>query len=621
MSTFHVECLESLARRGFLARAPEYRNALDRLYIDLDDRVTRSLPESKDAFLAAVHALKRSKGSGNSTIRLKLLHLCWRYFYSQGLLGACLEAARQHSELAEDIRSPADVRLSYNLRAIVHADLGDIAAALPLYQKALEISRELGDELAECIVLNNIGGTFNQSGLHEEAIPCFRRVAKTARSVNGIDLAKMALSNLSQSHYFLEDFDEGLKAIQACTAGQQDSTDAEECLRQTIRQFMFVQIALELGHDRLAAERLVACKNLAARAGSLRATVLADVASGRYSVRAGMVDEGLAILRSALVRSREMDSCYRMALNATVKALDETQQLSDALEHMVALMDHTRKRKSACLNALLSLGTDSLIFAEHLPEKAKGSKLEYQLATLRARTAELDSETSRRDLLERLAVTADLTEDNSGEHGYRVGRMSSLIGRALGFPTEWCESVELAARLHDIGKLAVPERIRGSSQALRSGERQFMRAHAVIGAEMLGDSDIPQMCLAQEIARHHHEWWDGSGYPDGLARDKIPMSARIVAVADVFDALTHGRPYAETWTIDRALSEIGARKGTQFEPRLVDCFSVLIGCLCSQSADLDGYLMQGKQTSFLRTRKRISLLVNDARERDRAVTP
>jgi putative two-component system response regulator len=312
-----------------------------------------------------------------------------------------------------------------------------------------------------------------------------------------------------------------------------------------------------------------------------------------------------------------MDSCYRVVLMAMVKALDEAQRLSEALQHMHMLLNHTRERKSACLRGLFSLGPNSLILAEHVPSEAGQLKIEYQLAMLRARTAEHESAVSRRDLLERLAVTAGLTEDSSGEHGYRVGKLSGLIGVAMGFSDDWCADLELAARLHDIGKLAVPDRIRGTSHALRSEERQFMRAHTVIGAEMLGDSNIPQMRTAQQIARHHHEWWDGSGYPDAFARDQIPMSARIVAVADVFDALTHGRPYASAWTVDRALSEIRARRGSQFEPRIVDCFSTLVEGLCCQSPNLDAYLMRGSQSSFLRTRKRIALLLNDARERSR----
>lgn len=615
MSTVQVQTLESLAQRGVFAGAPEYRAALDRLYIDLDERVSRSLPESKHMFLAALHALKKSKGNGNSNIRLKSLHLCWRYFYSQGMLGACLATANEHSELAARTRSPSDLRLSYNLQAIVHADLGDVAAALPLYHKALEISREIGDKRAECIVLNNIGGTLNYSGLHQEAIPCFRRVVECAPAGGEIDLAKMAISNLAQSHYFLEDFDESLRAIRASTVGHHNADDAEDCLRQTIREFMFVQIALELDKRELAAQRLAVCRDAANRAGSLRAKLLADIAWGRYSVRIGMVDQGLSILRSALPRSREIDSCYRIALIATVKALDEAKRLSDALQLMNVLLNHTHERKSACLRALFSLGPNSLILTEHAPCQTDQLKIEYQLAMLRARTAEHDSAVSRRDLLERLAVTADLTEDSSGEHGYRVGKLSCLIGFAMGFSDEWCADLELAARLHDIGKLAVPDRIRGTSQALRSEERQFMRAHTVIGAEMLGDSEIPQMRAAQQIARHHHEWWDGSGYPDALARDQIPLSARIVGVADVFDALTHGRPYANAWTTERALSEIRSRRGSQFEPRIVDCFSVLIERLCCQFPNLDAYLMRGSRSSFLRTRKRIALLLNDARER------
>ena len=219
-------------------------------------------------------------------------------------------------------------------------------------------------------------------------------------------------------------------------------------------------------------------------------------------------------------------------------------------------------------------------------------------------------------MLERLAVTADLKEDASGEHGYRVGRLAALLASSLGWSNERAQALDIAARLHDIGKIGIPDRILGSSQTLKQAERHFMCMHTVIGAELLAKSDVPQLRMAEEIARHHHEWWNGEGYPDKLKEKRIPIHARIVAIADVFDALTHGRPFAPAWSIDRALEEIRARRERQFDPKLVDRFIPLVEKLRDEHPNLDAYLSKaGSASPFLHARKKIRSLLEEERGR------
>jgi putative two-component system response regulator len=209
-------------------------------------------------------------------------------------------------------------------------------------------------------------------------------------------------------------------------------------------------------------------------------------------------------------------------------------------------------------------------------------------------------------MLERLAVTAELRDDSTGEHSYRVGKLASLLAHEFGCDEATCYRIELAARLHDIGKIGVPDAILLKPQKLNESERQIMRTHTTVGAELLSKSNIPELIMAEEIARHHHEWWDGSGYPSNLSGNAIPLAARITALADVFDALTHRRPYKIAWPIDAALDEIGRLKGRQFEPQLCDLFVVLIGRLRSDYIDIDSFLGQSAHGSpFLQARTRI----------------
>jgi len=133
-----------------------------------------------------------------------------------------------------------------------------------------------------------------------------------------------------------------------------------------------------------------------------------------------------------------------------------------------------------------------------------------------------------------------------------------------------------------------------------------MRTHTTVGAELLSKSNIPHMQMAEEIARYHHEWWNGCGYPSTLSGSAIPLAARITALADVFDALTHKRPYKVAWPIDAALDEISRLKGVQFDPQLTDLFVVLVSRLRRDYIDIDSYLGEAAHESpFLQARSRI----------------
>lgn len=178
------------------------------------------------------------------------------------------------------------------------------------------------------------------------------------------------------------------------------------------------------------------------------------------------------------------------------------------------------------------------------------------------------------ELVEHLACVAEHRENDTGQHARRVGFISAALARDLGLSEELVELIRLAAPLHDVGKIRIPEHILLKPGALTAEEFEVMKTHAAIGASILSGGRLPLLRMAEEIALTHHERWDGTGYPRGLRGDAIPLSGRIVALADAFDALISARLYRGGRSIAEAVAEIKRHAGTQFDPRVVEAFLI-----------------------------------------------
>jgi len=176
------------------------------------------------------------------------------------------------------------------------------------------------------------------------------------------------------------------------------------------------------------------------------------------------------------------------------------------------------------------------------------------------------------EILNHLAVVSEYQDDDSSQHTQRVGVLSAMLARGLGQAKEQVELIRLAATLHDIGKVGVPNHILLKADKLMPSEFEIMQSHTTVAGEIFAKSKFPLLQLARQIALYHHERWDGLGYPQRLKGEHIPLPARIVAVADAFDALTHGRPYKKALTREAARAEIRSHAGTQFDPQVVEVF-------------------------------------------------
>jgi putative two-component system response regulator len=195
-----------------------------------------------------------------------------------------------------------------------------------------------------------------------------------------------------------------------------------------------------------------------------------------------------------------------------------------------------------------------------------------QLLIERIRDRTNDLEQARVETVERLALAGEFRDDETGQHTQRVGHVSALLAKALECSGDQVELIRSAAALHDVGKIAIADAILLKPGALTADEYKTMTTHTTIGADILGHSKSRLLQLATQIALSHHECWDGTGYPLGRRGNEIPLSGRIVSVVDVFDALTHKRPYKNAWPTADALAEIRRLSGSKFDPHVVDVF-------------------------------------------------
>ncbi len=268
--------------------------------------------------------------------------------------------------------------------------------------------------------------------------------------------------------------------------------------------------------------------------------------------------DGYEVLQSL----REQDTDYAPVLMLT--ALDDKESRIKALE--LGARDFVSKPfdRVELLSRIRNLLEMRLL---HKAVKQQNMELEQKV---RERTHELHD--SRLEIIRRLSRAADYRDNETGNHILRMSKYSQLLGLATGMDEREAEMLLTASPMHDIGKIGIPDSILLKPGKLTPEEWEIMKTHASIGASILEGMTSDLMRMAHEIALNHHEKWDGSGYPNGLKGEEISYFGRIVAIADVFDALTTNRPYKAAWPVEQAMEYIASQRGQHFDPKLVDLF-------------------------------------------------
>jgi putative two-component system response regulator len=190
----------------------------------------------------------------------------------------------------------------------------------------------------------------------------------------------------------------------------------------------------------------------------------------------------------------------------------------------------------------------------------------------RVKERTIDLINTQREILRRLGKASEYRDDDTGFHINRMSQYCQLIAKSADMSDRFSDMILDISAMHDIGKIGIPDSILLKPDKLNNDEFEIMKTHTIIGADILSGSDSPILRLAESIALTHHERWDGSGYPNGLAGESIPIEGRICALADVFDALTSIRPYKSAWSVENAVAEMEKGRGSHFDPKLFDVF-------------------------------------------------
>lgn len=581
------------------------------------------VPQEEDArtFVAAATADLRSAFSGERKLSAKEIHelvsrlaetpllageahatrcdvlldglRCFYYLGSPTEALPHFPAVRRWAEADSRIASLARL---LSLEGICLADRGDLVRALHAYAQAIPLAQQSGDMSLPSNATGNCAAALLYAGLYDEAERGFHHAIQLAPTLphdsNDLRVGIAHLHNISLCQYNKGSFAAAAEWAAAAihAAAPEPRTTAERHhLLASHKQHVMASLALgDLPSARIQLEKLQSLTQGDGGLNSPRSNVQVLLAQGAYAVRDGRAEEGLRDIAEAIRLAAHMPPMAWAAYDVMVKAHQYLGNNAEAAQYLRAMMEsrrgHAERRVATVVNAHLAQLGSAFATPQSAPTPVDGNGdgdggagqrelQQKQLPLFRARMA----------AVERLAVSAKLIDDADGQSPYRVARLSRLIAEEAGMSLDYAATLEATALSYDIGKLALPGHILAKSAPLTGPERNVAEQHAAIGEDMLRRTGIEGADLAAEIARSHHERWDGQGYPDRLAGEAIPVSARIVGLADAFDALTHARPYKSAWSINAALAEIHALKGLYYDPSLTDALLRVIARLRAEA--------------------------------------
>ncbi|WP_051963231.1 HD domain-containing phosphohydrolase [Deinococcus misasensis] len=484
-----------------------------------------------------------------------------------------LHVLLQANALLEDIDLIDEATRNHNLLGASYQILGDLQAAFPHYQSSLSLSRQSGNGLMQARTLSNIALLLQQQGKYSDALNVLTEAENLARQLDvPVDLCRFLLNKISVY------LDEAKHGIDSHATQMPDWVyEARQLLEhlqirhmQLILEQYRIEIHLLYGQLKAARQVLEAAEPLLDAEEFPEPMAHFLMFKGKLLQEEGHLEQAHALYMQALHMFETLHHQDNILL--VLKHLVELHKLRGeyhlALQHHERLHQLDREVRTEANTRQLEM----MSFQRKLEQSQHEAELERirseELEQLvQERTAELES--AYLEMLERLAVAAEFRDTDTGEHTVRVGERAAEVARILNMPEDQIRVLRLAARLHDVGKIAISDTILHKPGKLTDEEYLTMKAHTLAGAKMLSDARSDLIRMAEVIALTHHERWDGGGYPQGLKGEEIPIEGRIVAVVDVLDALTSQRPYKKAWSMEEALQEIQRLSGSHFDPQVV----------------------------------------------------
>lgn len=545
--------------------------------------------------------------------QLKLMLDAVKFLYLSGHSFRAIPIAQKAHMLGLETLQTAATLDALMALGICSADSGALPDSMEAYAEALSLAQGLSDPVRQGKVWLNLGAALIYSGLYREALACFEKGDAIVAFEEGWDLGRSVIfSNIAICHLHLDEIRHGLIAIQRADELAPAPKNSYDLLSRSLLEVHYTRLLLEANDFEGAKRHAKRARQFADESKSPRADIFSAVAEALVDVFSGQADAGIARLLNTLDRSRALQITTHDVLLAVVKAYEFVGKSDEALIYLRQLLAYQNATQKQNIFQHVKLHLKQLHPA--LEDEASAiQRLQTREELLEGRVAK--QELTRRsqelfaariEVIERMAVAAELRDDASGMHPYRVGKLASLLAREHGCDEEMIFMINIAARLHDIGKIGIPDNIVLKNGALKAVEREAMKTHTDVGADLIRKSHLPNVQMAVEIAHHHHDWWNGTG-ASVAAGEGIPVAARIVAIADVYDSLIHARPYKPAWRHEDVIVAIMERRGTQFDPQLTDRFIELMERLVAEHDDLDAYLgSAAKDSTFLQARRAIA---------------